>query len=540
MSPSLRVLAKALPCACVVLTLGAGWVSAQQYEPELRALDLATDVSRSPRLLAMGRLSLAIPDGSNALDLWDFAANPLGVYGDDSVSTVELRTRTGSLSAVRDLRTSGLERQTAAGQSVDLPFEAWSRDRASATAFGLAGSVGSLRADQEQGADLERRRAITLPEATPILTGRMPLIFKDKMRYAVRLQFADEQLRDEYRRYTHNAVGEWLDGDGEFRLPPNTFDPDEQEVRTQGVGVHLGYPVARGWTLTAGADLVRHRLHLANENNRFSSNVNENRPVGLGETALVGRFGDALQWITDARGWTSRSEQSWVYTIAGGVGQAPLAGRGKLLGREELGSSLRSRAQWRQGALVLGAQVETGFRRVTITPPDPNDRTSLNHFLNTIYATRQGADSLAFPDSVVANRIEQRDLGFGVGASWRFPRGVAGVEFHRTRNLLQQDLSGIGPRQVGWDLRGGLEYQCNPVVTGRLGWIHRRVDHDRLTQFNEFLQNTASLGLGLTPVGSSWALDLAYGFQWEQADFGDPTLPRAGRQNLSALVRWLF
>src|SRR5262245_13250418 len=52
--------------------------SAQRYEAARRLLDLSPDpIARSPRLLGMGRLTLA-DDRHNNLGMWDFAANPTG------------------------------------------------------------------------------------------------------------------------------------------------------------------------------------------------------------------------------------------------------------------------------------------------------------------------------------------------------------------------------------------------------------------------------------------------------------------------------
>ena len=60
--------------------------SAQFFDPTLHALDLGTGrVARSPRLLGMGGMTLAVPDRNLSLDLWDFAQIPVGLASDDTI-----------------------------------------------------------------------------------------------------------------------------------------------------------------------------------------------------------------------------------------------------------------------------------------------------------------------------------------------------------------------------------------------------------------------------------------------------------------------
>ena len=60
-----------------------GWpvaTDAQVYDAARQSLDFSPDpTARSPRLLGMGRLTLA-SDVHNGIDLWDFAGNPIGIF----------------------------------------------------------------------------------------------------------------------------------------------------------------------------------------------------------------------------------------------------------------------------------------------------------------------------------------------------------------------------------------------------------------------------------------------------------------------------
>jgi len=128
MRPSRRVLPKALLFTMLVGILTAGSAFAQFYDPALRSLDLASDVARSPRLLGMGGLSLVVPDHNQRLTLWDWAGNPVGIFGDDTTSTFDLRPATGSAAGTHDLEPQGV-REDLAGRATATGFELLHRDR---------------------------------------------------------------------------------------------------------------------------------------------------------------------------------------------------------------------------------------------------------------------------------------------------------------------------------------------------------------------------------------------------------------------------
>jgi hypothetical protein len=288
-------------------------------------------------------------------------------------------------------------------------------------------------------------------------------------------------------------------------------------------------------------DVLENTIHGKNEAPRHTSQTDEKRPYHNSQATLVGHLGRNLEWGVDGRDWRSNSEESWFFSASAGIGSDPLAGRGKLLQREERGRALRSRLRWTYGPIQLGGGVTTGYRRIIVTPPGLDDLTSFNYFRNTtVY--RANADSIALPDSVVYNRSDERTWDAGGGLAVRLPggRGLLAVEYHRLRDLLEQTAAGAGPLGRSWDLRTGLEYKCSPIVTGRVGYVYRKDDRDSFTKQNEYLGNTVTLGLGLRPVGANWTVEAGYAVEWLQADFGLTTEPHASRQQLASMLRWAF
>src|SRR5439155_3420316 len=129
-------------------------------DPALHSLDLSTGpVARSPRLLGMGGLSLAVPDRDASINLWDFAGMPVGLAADDTTSTLDVRPATDALSSVTRL-SSGRERQNLAARSTLAQFEAVYRNHESSSAFGLVGDFSSLRWDHPYAANVELRQGL--------------------------------------------------------------------------------------------------------------------------------------------------------------------------------------------------------------------------------------------------------------------------------------------------------------------------------------------------------------------------------------------
>jgi hypothetical protein len=111
--------------------------------------------------------------------------------------------------------------------------------------------------------------------------------------------------------------------------------------------------------------------------------------------------------------------------------------------------------------------------------------------------------------------------------SYKFHRGIAGAEWNWARDLTEDDLLGEGPKSVAYSVRAGVEYVCTPIVTGRLGYAVRWQDGDDLTQANEMVGQSFSLGLALKPVATSWSFEAGYAFGVLGSDYDDPAQPTA-------------
>lgn len=535
MSPFRRVLTNALVLCFAAAALGASAVRAQFYDPALRTLDLVSDVARSPRLLGMGGLSLVVPDRDNHLTLWDFAGSPLGAFGEDSVGTIELRPSTGSASGQHDLPLGLGPRQDLAGRMTSAAFEAFYRDH-KGSAFGAVGSINAVRHDTPYSDGVEVRRSVSLPEVMPIFNGRFPHWGGGKLRYALRMRFGGEKVVDQYRTYVFRENGQYISLDGEILTSPYVLSPDEYKVSTSGIGGGLSYALGKSHTLALGIDSYRNRISGQNNEDRYYAERHENRPYTVGQATLVGRLSPSVQYGIDGRGWKSNSEESWYFSLSGGTGALPLTGRGKLLEREEEGSSLKSRVRVTSGRLEIGGDFWTKASKVTITPPDRTDPTSFNRFV----AVNEAVTAWTAGDTVVANEIRDYAWGYGAGASLKLTRGILGAEWHWGRDLYNQSIAGEGPKGLQWDLRTGLEYECSPVVTGRVGYGYRWWDQDDFTALNEFKGHSTSLGLGIHPVKTSWSFEAGWTIGWHQSDYGDPTAQRGTRQLLGSQLNWTF
>src|SRR6267142_1487193 len=129
---------------------------AQLYEDIRRSLELSPDpLARSPRHVAMGGITLVVPDLHQRIDLWEYAGNPAGLVSSDSATTLELHPGTTARSSVHDTP-SGTDRQDFALRDTRLGYEAWRR-ASGETAYGVIGDYGSLRFDQPYSSDVEHR-----------------------------------------------------------------------------------------------------------------------------------------------------------------------------------------------------------------------------------------------------------------------------------------------------------------------------------------------------------------------------------------------
>lgn len=536
-----RVLYGALLIAIHSVAFEAHVAHAQFLDPTLRSLDLSTaPLSRSPRLLGMGGLSIVVPDRDRQINLWDFAGLTAGAMSDDTVSTLDFRPSTASASGAHTLASSGLERQDLAARANGMQIETFHRDPESGSAFGFVSNLQSLRWDRPYDSSREVREGVQTPEITPILGGRVPGALAKRLSWAAHLSFGSEHLQDEYRTFVSNAAGEFIDLDGTTLTAPDLFTPTDYRVNRQGAGLSLALRLARTTQFGVGITLQQDRIKGSNTADRSEGATEDDRPYAIGQAALVGTLGPSFEYGVSGRAWQAKSEASWRFTVSSGVGADALQSRGKLLDRDERASALDAIVRWHLSRLLVGGTLSTSAGRIVIDPPAANDPTSLNRFLDVLQ-TRAGADTLALPDSVVHQRNEHFGWAWGVGASYPVgSRLLAGGEFHYARDLVQTEELGKGPRRVQWDARGGLEYQCLASLRGRLGYAYRSIDLDDYTDGNEFIEDVVTAGLGYHPAGTSWSFEAGYAFLWRFADFTDLDVTRQSRQTLAAQIHWGF
>jgi hypothetical protein len=518
-------------------------VAGAQGDDTRRSLELAPDpLARAPRQLGMGKLTLVAEGPHHRINLWDFAGNPIGIALSESSSTFDMRPGTSAASDEADVFEGpiGHERQSLGARELRFGYEGWRRQEGGSSAYGAIGELDRLRSDRPYDEDLEVRSQHAQPRIMPVITGRMPFLMPDRMRYALRAHYSYVTDQDAYRKIVRNGAGEYIDLDGTQVDPPDFFTPDEFTQTSLGIGGAASYALGDPLTLAVGVDYVASDLEALNEGNRHRSEVTEDRPYTFGQGTAVGKIG-SLEYGADGRLWRSASEQRWAFTISSGVGAVPLASRGKLAERREVGGSLRTRARWTLGPLELGVGTTSHYRKVEILGPGAGDTTSFNFFRNRLQ-DRTAADSLFLPDSLRSGETDQRSWQIGGGAAWRLPvyRTVIGAELHVAQDHLEGTLTGEGPRRKSWEARAGAEWTPVPRLSLRGGYLHRFEDRDDFTEANEFLTNGVTLGVGVHPPTSNWRLDAGYLLEWFGADFGDPGLPRGSRQNLALQLGWAF
>jgi len=539
MSPTRWASSRAFTWSCLLAMLASSVARAQFYDPTLRALDLGTgDVARSPRLLGMGGLSLVIPDRNTSYSLWDLSGIPVTISADDTTSTLDLRPGTDALSSVHNLGL-GRERQDLASRRTASQIEAVYRSRESGGVFGLVGDLSSLRWDRPYSSVVEVRQSLVHPEAMGILGGEIPHYFDHHLRWAAHLRFRGETVEDQYREVVSNAAGEYIDLSGGELRPPGQFVPTNVDVNTTGAGVSTSYALGKRTQIAIGIERENDGIHSTNDQQRSSAEFHEERPYWNGQAAIAGRFGKSLEWGISGIGRLAKSEADWRFTASGGVGGDPLTGRGNMLKRDERSSEMTARARWSAGRATFAGSIHTEASKVIIDPPNPNDPTSLNHFLYAAFF-RPNADSLAFPDSVSHDEGRRFAVAYGGGASYRLGRTLVGGEFHWSRDIRSTFQLGPGPRRIGWDVRAGLERPLGAQLKGRVGYAYRWVDEDDFTAGNEYRAQSGSLGLGYEPGGASWTLETAYRLEFRSQDFESAADERQSRQNAALELHWAF
>jgi len=544
MSPTRWALPRALSClfvaALFALTFGAATASAQYYyDSALHSLELSSGpLVRSPRLIGMGGLSQVIPDRNASINLWDFAGMPVGLAEDDTASTLDIRPGSDGLSAIAH-QPNGLERQYLAASSSHAQGEGVYRNHESGSTFGVVGDLSGLSWDVPYATTVEVRQHLLHPQITPILGGILPRFFDRHLAWAGYLRFRDETIENNFRSIVSNAAGDYINLGGAELPPPSEFNPTQTNVNSIAYGLSTAYSIGKVTRLGLGIEHENNDIKATNDLSRSSSEISESRPFWIGHAALVGRLGKSLEYGIDGIGRKANSEQDWRFTTSAGVGGIPLSGRGNLLTREEKGSELHTRARWTRGRAMFAGSFQTSATDITIDPPNANDATSFNHFLNEAF-NRAGADTLALPDSVVHYESKSRAYGWGGGASYRFGTSVLGAEYNWVRDVGSTLALGSGPRYLAWDVRVGYEHPLGEQLKGRLGYIHRWVDQDDYTANNEYKSNTMTVGLGYAPPLSSWSLETGFQLEFRNPDYADPTDSHQSRQKLAAEVHWAF
>ncbi len=543
MDPMRRVRDGAWALAMIV-ALAAPPAHAQFYEDALRDLDLGPDpLARSPRMVAMGRLSLVLDDVHLRYDIWEFSRNPAALLDADSVSSFEMYPSTAANSTVHDDLGGPVarERQDFALREFLTGYEAWRKSRGGG-AFGLIGEFDRLRTDSPETAGSELRSQFTVPRTSLVIAGKMPLLGSERVRYGIAILHRYESRNDETRALVSNAAGDYLDKDGVMLPPLQALVPTKYGIRSLGArtGVLLR---AASWLRVAGSfEYLGNNIEGRDDADRTSSEIREERPYRTLSASASARLGGRLALVGDASSWsTGRTDQRWAASFSTGSGQRPLTARGLYQRRDETGNELRGRASWTQGALTLAAGGSSFRREVTTYVPSVDDRTSFNYFLNSLYTT-PGADSLALPDSVVANETTEKGHEYGAGAALRLPwrSAVVGLEYHAARSTFDQLVSGAGPDRKAWDVRAGIEVPATPVLQLRGGYLYRWLDQDQHVAQNEFVSNAVTGGFGYGPRGASWGFDAGYLVRWGRANYGDPTRIRSSEQSGLCRIRWEF
>jgi hypothetical protein len=545
MGPSRSVLMNAIViAACLGVLAGVSPSAAQRHEAELRSLDYSPDpLARSPRLLGMGRLTLA-DDLHNRLSLWDFAGNPTGIAEAESVSTLEYRPLLRTRAVLHDVPagTGFRDRQELRARQMRHGLEAWRRAPGT-TAYGMVAELATLQVDRPFGEGIERRGRFTVPAIGGAVNGRVPWLKSDRFDYALRIEYGLEVHDDLYYEFLQLPQGDYLGHQSPVASPPDLFTPDRIETTSLRGGVAFSMRVTRSIKAAVGYDRARVRVRSTLEGLRSTSKVDADRPFDIGQASLMGRLGRHFEWIADGRAWRSQSEEFFFWSVSAGPSQPPLVGNGKRLDRDERGTSLRTRVRWTSGPFELGAGLGTQFRRAIDTPwyrLNTGDPTGFNDFLAEVGA-RPGADTLLLPPRIEPTRVEERALEISGGGTVQLPggRGVLGAEVHR-RRLAQTVSIGGGPTPKGWEVRAGGEYRCSETFLARAGWSYGVRDRDDLTSDDAYRSAMATAGFGHRPAGSRWSVDLGYAYEWVRPDFVDPVRNRGNDQHLAVQMRWQF
>ncbi len=526
------------------VALGAAPARAQVLGPAPEPLQFVVDpLERSPRLAGMGGLIYTVEDEHNQIDLWDFARNPVGLAAGRDSSSIEFWGGTASDARFRD-ETLQRVRQSLSLRDFHALAEAWRRSRGR---FVYGAEVRFLESRRDDPFDDQTYRRGTSGgvAARPTLAGVVKWVESGRMRWALRANVHVVEQDQEYRVMHARPGGDYLGGSGGL-LPgtPNLFDANSGFLSGLGLGGVLDYQFGEWLDAAIVGDYIKEKVETKNETKRSLAQYNQDRPFSQGGLSLVGRLGKLVEWGADGRLFRSAAEEDYYITISAGIARVPISARGMRLDADQNGSLLRGRLLVHLPyGLRLGGGGNARYEKLAVVPP-AGDPDSYNIFLDHLYVSEPDADSLMLPDSVARTTRKLHAYQLGGGLAWSSGRRVvAGVEYHYGQDRRDSEVLGEGvqgPYLKSWEIRAGAEYRCTEQFTGRAGFGYAKGDANTLTDQDEWVSRTLTLGAGYSPKDSAWGLESGYRVEWTDSDFGDPADSRGSRQNLALSVRWLF
>ncbi len=485
----------------------------------------------SLRLAMLGGTSLAFDDENNEINLWDYGVASTGLLSDRDSTSLDLWVDGRSR---KDHHTvSAQEVETDRKGALNAGLLAVGRNPGKFAA-GLDGSYLSFESGIPAQTGVYEDDGITVPLLVPTIGGTA---FSNRVLWGARMLFARENVDRNLRTMTTDEDQVELVG-GEIVEFPTFFDRNKWTTSLWGIGLGLGWDQAGLGQLALQYDYVDQQVRGSNNTARRVYETDEQRPIDeYSATAIVTPA--ALSWLRAGLSvgrQTVHSTEEYRFSLSGGTGGVPLAGRGDRLDRDQRQDYFRSRVALTPGGrannLLVGADLNVRYDHEHIEPGgEPND---YNAFLDAV-----AGDTLNLPQKVASEVQELRHWDAGLGLGYRFsPRFMAGIEGHRYNNA--RDGLAVHARQRITDFRGGIEYGLTPTWTARVGGWHRSDDADVYTANNERVSNALTLGAGFAPPTSSYAIDAGFEFTQRSTNFPDPTDEEGSGLRFMTYGRWRF
>ena len=475
----------------------------------------------SYRLLGMGGLDLAVRDGLNRTNLYQFGGISAGLGVDRDSTSLDLRA--GGEGATRDVLRG--DRTEEIARSSESNYELEGILRFSETlAFGADLALPTRRGAVPYDNLSNTSTSYFEPAANVMMSGRLfgPVLWGLNALFAGR-NFSQDWWQNQLQFRRNPWTGEtsdyrWTIGTAAGKIEaPNFFAPSDGRVRTGGFGGSIAYQYknrgeAAFYVLRSSED-----VHTEQSGERRLYDTEEKRqPKDFG-FAVVARPSESSEaGVTMGRS-TWNSSVDYRFSLSGGSTGIPVQSRGDRSLHKYRADYLDGRYQ---GAvlvdgLTLGADVRVGYERAHEAPA-----TTPGNFNDFVLSTAT-VDTLIAPPLVYESVRESRDLGFGAGASYTLPQFpvLVGVEYHWRREAQHGTLHERRPQ--GWNVRLGGEWMPNETWAGRLGWVHDVGDADRLTPLNEGVADRFTMG-GTWQAQSGWTADGFVQAAWGRTEYADP------------------